>query len=190
VDGRELTARVPGGGVHRAQLVGAVLGVLSALEQDLEPALDLPESLIPAGRGNISVAGGVTVVDDSYNANPESMKAALKQLGGESGRLIAILGEMLELGDEGRTYHADLAGWCGPVERIVAVGEGSRPLYERLQPHQQWLWCREADDALLAALLAELRPGDRVLVKGSNRVFWANGFVDRLRETLNRRAGS
>ena len=68
------------------------------------------------------MAGGVTVVDDSYNANPESMKAALKQLGGESGRKVAVLGEMLELGDGGPAYHANLAPWCQPLDRVVAVG--------------------------------------------------------------------
>ncbi|MCY4564264.1 MAG: UDP-N-acetylmuramoyl-tripeptide--D-alanyl-D-alanine ligase [Gammaproteobacteria bacterium] len=187
LDGRALSARVPGGGLHRARLIGAVLGVLSALERDLEPALDLPESLIPAGRGNVTVAGGVTLVDDSYNANPESMKAALEQLGGESGRKVAILGEMLELGEEGPSYHAGLASWCERLDRVVAVGDGTTPLFERLQTRQQWLWCSRADDALLEALVGELRAGDRVLVKGSNRVFWVNGFVTRLCDALEER---
>ena len=187
LDGRKLTARVPGGGLHRAHLVGAVLGVISALEQNPEPALDLPESLIPAGRGNVSVAAGVTVVDDSYNANPESMKAALEQLGGESGRTVAVLGEMLELGDEGPSYHAGLATWCRPLDGVVAVGAGIQPLFERLQPEQQWSWFSEVDDALLDTLVNELQAGDRVLVKGSNRVFWVNGFVARLCEALERR---
>ena len=157
---------------------------LTALGRDLEPALDLPESLVPAGRGNASVAGGVTVVDDSYNANPESMKAALKQLGGASGRKVAVLGEMLELGDGAPAYHASLAPWCQPLDRVVAVGAGMRPLFDRLKPRQQWLWCDRADDALLEALLSGLQAGDRVLVKGSNRVFWAHRFVARLCQAL------
>lgn len=190
VDGRALSARVPGGGLHRASLIGAVLGVLSALERDLEPALDLPESLIPAGRGNVTLAGGVTLVDDSYNANPESMKAALEQLAGESGRKVAILGEMLELGDEGPSYHAGLATWCERLDRVVAVGDGMKTLFERLQAHQQWLWCSKADDVLLDSLAGELQVGDRVLVKGSNRVFWVNGFVTRLCEALEERVRS
>ena len=184
LEGRKVTARVPAGGPHRARLIGAVLGVLTALGRDLEPALDLPESLVPAGRGNASVAGGVTVVDDSYNANPESMKAALKQLGGASGRKVAVLGEMLELGDGAPAYHASLAPWCQPLDRVVAVGAGMRPLFDRLKPRQQWLWCDRADDALLEALLSGLQAGDRVLVKGSNRVFWAHRFVARLCQAL------
>ena len=182
--GRTVTARIPGGGQHRARLLGAVLGVLSALGRDLAPALDLPENLIPQGRGNISVAGGVTIVDDSYNANPESMKAALGQLVGAPGRKVAVLGEMLELGAESPAYHANLAPLCRSVDRVVAVGAGMRPLYERLRPRQQWLWCSQADNALLEALVSGLRPGDRVLVKGSNRVFWTRRFAARLCEAL------
>ena len=184
VDGTRLTARIPGGGPHRARLIGAVLSVLSVLERDLEAALDLPESLVPAGRGNIRVAGGVTVVDDSYNANPESMKAALQQLGGASGRTVAVLGEMLELGDGGPAYHVGLEPWCRTVDRVVAVGAGMLALFERLPPQQRWLSSGQADDALLDTLAGELREGDRVLVKGSNQVFWTTGFVGRLCEAL------
>ena len=184
LDGHTVTARVPGGGVHRARLIGAVLGVLSALGRNLAAALDLPDSLVPAGRGDISVAGGVTVVDDSYNANPESMKAALRQLGGAPGRKVAVLGEMLELGDAGPAFHASLAPYCESVDLVIAVGAGMRPLFERLRPEQRWLWCAEADDALLRHLVDRVQPGDRVLVKGSNRVFWAHRFTTTLREAL------
>ncbi len=182
--GRTLSARVPGGGPHRARLVAAVLGVLAALGRDPEPALNLPESLVPTGRGDISVAGGVTIVDDSYNANPESMKAALEQLGGGPGPRVAVLGEMLELGDDGPAFHAALAPLCEPLDRVVLVGEGMRPLCDRLKPQQQWAWRERADDTLLEMLVDGLQSGDRVLVKGSNRVFWANRFVARLREAL------
>ena len=201
-DGRTLTAHVPGGGPHRARLIGAVLCVCLALGRDYELTLTLPDSLIPAGRGTQTKVGGITVVDDSYNANPESLKAALRQLGGASGstenteeagvssggRRVAILGEMLELGDDGPAYHANLVEFCKPIDRIVAVGAGMRPLYERLRPDQQWLSSEQADDALLDLLVAELRPGDRVLIKGSNRVFWANRFAAGLIEALSERA--
>ena len=181
---RTVTANIPGGGQHRAHLVAAVLCVLLALRRDVAPALDLPDSLVPAGRGDIAVWGGVTVIDDSYNANPESMKAALRQLQGGANRTVAVLGEMLELGAAGPAFHADLAPFCAPVDRVIAVGSGMRLLYELLPRQQQWLWQPEADDALLQALANGLRAGDRVLVKGSNRVFWAHRFVQRLREAL------
>ncbi len=184
LDGHAITARVPGGGRHRARLIGALLCVLSALRRDPAPALGLPDSLVPAGRGSVSVAGGVTLVDDSYNANPESMKAALRQLADANGRRVAVLGEMLELGAAGPAYHAGLAPHCESVDLVVAVGEGIKPLFECLRPEQRWLWCAQADDTLLRHLVNELHPGDRVLVKGSNRVFWACRFTARLREAL------
>ena len=198
LDGQTVSARVPGGGPHRARLIGAVLGVCLALGRDFTAALTLPDSLIPSGRGSQTQAGGVVVVDDSYNANPESMKAALGQFGavsnpanelGAPGNKVAVLGEMLELGEDGPNFHAGLAEFCKPIDRIVAVGAGMRPLYERLRPDQQWLRLDRADDALLDLLASELRPGDRLLVKGSNRVFWANQFVARLIEALNQREG-
>ena len=187
VQGRSVSARVPGGGLHRARLVGAVLCVLSALNRDLSPALELPESLVPTGRGNVSVAGGITIVDDSYNANPESMKAALAQLRLTPGRKVAVLGEMLELGDAGPAFHAELAPLCESIDRVMTVGDGMQPLHAALKPSQRWLWRTGADDDLLEILAAGLRPGDRVLVKGSNRVFWAQRFVARLCEALQAR---
>ncbi len=184
VQGRTVRARIPGGGLHRARLLGAVLCVLSALNRDLAPALELPERLIPDGRGNVSQAGGISIVDDSYNANPESMKAALAQLSLFAGRRVAVLGEMLELGDAGPAFHAGLAPLCESIDRVMTVGEGMQPLHERLKPGQRWLWRATADDDLLDSLAAGLQPGDRVLVKGSNRVFWSRRFVARLREAL------
>lgn len=184
VAGRSVRARVPGGGEHRARLLGAVLCVLSALDRDPAPALTLPENLVPAGRGDVTVAAGIAIVDDSYNANPASMQAALEQLREHRGRKVAVLGEMLELGEAGPAYHAELAPLCAPIDRVVAVGEGMRPLYERLQPDRAWLWRAQADDALVRTLVNALEAGDRVLVKGSNRVFWAHGFVAKLKAAL------
>ena len=78
IDGRLVTARVPGGGLHRATSLAAVLACLSAAEQSLEIALDLPDSIVPEGRGSRVSVGGVEIIDDSYNANPTSMAAALQ----------------------------------------------------------------------------------------------------------------
>ena len=189
LDGRPIRARVPGGGRHRALLLGAVLCAFSALGRDPAPALNLPDSLIPTGRGNAATVAGIALVDDSYNANPESMKAALANLRGETGRTVAVLGEMLELGERSLEYHEQLASSCTAVDRVVAVGPDMQALYRRLRPEQRWLWSEQADQPLLEILASGLQPGDQVLVKGSNRIFWAQGFVDRLRERLRQRAG-
>ncbi len=177
---REITAHVPGGGEHRALSLAAVLAVFLALERDPEPACSLPDELVPGGRGNRQILSGITLIDDSYNANPSSMAAALTTLAGEPGRRIALLGEMLELGDASEAAHAGLAPLCADLDAVFLVGPGMRPLAEALGGRARWT--ERADEALLDALQAELSPGVTLLVKGSNRVFWARGFVQRLIE--------
>ena len=185
--GREVRARVPGGGRHRAQSLGAVLCALAASGRDVQAACNLPDSLIPGGRGNERQCAGLTLIDDSYNANPASMKAALVGLGKRRGRRVAVLGEMLELGADSAALHEDLAAACARIDRIVAVGEGIEPLWRKLPARQRWLRRETADDELLQRLAADLRSGDLVLVKGSNRVFWSSRFAARLGDALQRR---
>ena len=185
--GREVQARVPGGGRHRAQSLGAVLCALAASGRDIQAACNLPDSLIPGGRGNERQCAGLTLIDDSYNANPASMKAALVGLGKHPGRKVAVLGEMLELGADSAALHEDLAAACAQIDRIVAIGEGIEPLWRKLPAHQRWLRRERADEELLQRLAADLRSGDLVLVKGSNRVFWSSRFAARLGDALQRR---
>ena len=190
IAGDAVTAHIPGGGRHRAQSLAAVLTVLQVLGRDLKPALDLPDDLVPPGRGNVLQVGDIAIVDDSYNANPASMQAALTGLENERGRTIAVLGEMLELGDDADAYHADLVTPCVHVDRVIAVGEHMRVLFDALTPDQRWLWQEEADDTLLEILVEGLQAGDRVLIKGSNRVFWAQQFVPSLLERLKNSYGN
>lgn len=125
---------------------------------------------------------GVTVVNDAYNANPESMRAGLKALvalarsgtGDRAGgrRTWAVLGEMLELGDSSRDEH-DAVGRLAvrlDVNRLVVVGEGARAMHLGAALEGSWgnesAWVPDAD-AALALLRDELAPGDVVLVKAS-----------------------
>ncbi len=190
VEGRRIEAHVPGGGHHRALSLAAVLCVLKALDRDLDAAADLPDSLIPGGRGKELRCGGAVLVDDSYNANPASMRAALVHLRNAQGRTIAVLGEMLELGGGSDAYHKALAAACRHVDRVVAVGGGMRALYEELGESQRWHWQESADEALLEELVDGIQAGDRVLIKGSNRVFWATQFAARLASALEAKGGS
>jgi UDP-N-acetylmuramoyl-tripeptide--D-alanyl-D-alanine ligase len=180
---RTLNARVPGGGAHRALSLAAVLGVFEALERDPTPALELTDELIPRGRGNRLEAGGVTLIDDSYNANPASMRAAIESLSGEDGRRYALLGEMLELGDESADAHSRLADVCHQLDGVICVGGGMVPLVEALGGDAGLVW-QSPDDSLLAELTQLLRTGDTLLVKGSNRVFWSRDFVARIEAAL------
>ena len=185
VDGRPFTARVPGGGLHRATSLAAVLACLAAAGQPLEVARDLPDAIVPEGRGSRISVGGVEIIDDSYNANPTSMAAALRGLAAEPARQrVAILGEMLELGDGSVEYHRQLAEHCSGIDRVVCVGQGMTALWSELPASQRWLQADRAADVPLQEIVASLAPGDVVLVKGSNRVFWADKFVKRLAEAI------
>jgi UDP-N-acetylmuramoyl-tripeptide--D-alanyl-D-alanine ligase len=131
-------------------------------------------------------ADGVTVIDDAYNANPDSMRAGLQALawiahGGSSHprRSWAVLGEMAELGDDAITEH-DRIGRLAvrlDVSRLVVVGTGRSMSAMHHGAVMEGSWGAAGDrgavsvpdgDAALALLRAELRPGDVVLVKASN----------------------
>ncbi|MER7890979.1 UDP-N-acetylmuramoyl-tripeptide--D-alanyl-D-alanine ligase [Micromonospora sp. NPDC094482] len=129
---------------------------------------------------------GVTVIDDSYNANPGSMAVALKALAslGQGRRTVAVLGYMAELGPYERDGHAEvgrLAAELG-VDRLLVVGEPAAPIHEGATAVGNWggesvLLTDQA--AAVEVLRGELRPGDVVLVKGSRYRTW--DVVDALR---------
>lgn len=183
--GVKVSARIPGGGEHRARSLAAVLATLLALDRDIGPALDLPDSLIPGGRGGIIPIGSVTLIDDSYNANPDSMRAALLQLtASPAGRRFAVLGEMRELGDLAAESHHALAELVAPLDGFWAVGADMKVLAGLSNCLG---WAEKAESSLLDAICQVIAPGDTLLLKGSNAVFWVHGFANRLAERL--RAG-
>jgi UDP-N-acetylmuramoyl-tripeptide--D-alanyl-D-alanine ligase len=137
------------------------------------------------GRGarhGIAVPGGkALLIDESYNANPASMRATLAQLGQTpSGRRIAVLGSMKELGDFGPQFHAALAEpvLAADVDYALLVGDEMAALAQELGKPQSpvlgkpfaWAHCQTADEAI--GLLEDFGvvAGDAVLVKGSNSV--------------------
>ncbi|GGV16574.1 UDP-N-acetylmuramoyl-tripeptide--D-alanyl-D-alanine ligase [Streptomyces spectabilis] len=121
---------------------------------------------------------GVTVVNDAYNANPESMRAALRALAamGKGRRTWAVLGHMAELGDEGLAEH-DAVGRLAVrlnVNKLVAVG-GREASWLQLGAYNEGSWGEESvhvsdAQAAIDLLRSELRPGDVVLVKASRSV--------------------
>jgi UDP-N-acetylmuramoyl-tripeptide--D-alanyl-D-alanine ligase len=138
-------------------------------------------------RGQLVIAGGVTLVDDSYNASPRSVVAALELLGGLPGRRGAVLGEMLELGEASEDAHrtvgeaaARTLDWLVVVGRdATAIAEGA--LDAGMDPGQITT-ARDAD-AVLATLPPRLRSGDVVLIKAS-RGIGLDRLVDGLRDEL------
>lgn len=179
-------APVPGGGTHRAMSVCAAAAVLVALDVPLRLLERLRRLGVPRGRGNRVEVAGVTIIDESYNANPASMAATLDAFSGEPPRRLAILGDMRELGPDTVRYHAELARHCHGLDGVFCAGDAIEALYEALPPEMQRGASARADQAFATYCAQRLQPGDRVLVKGSNAVFWTNDFVARLVRELER----
>lgn len=127
---------------------------------------------------------GVTVIDDSYNANPASTAVALRALAGmgdpqpgDARRTVAVLGYLAELGDferEGHEQVGRLAAELG-VDRLVVVGEPAAPIHHGATSTRSWEGRSELvsdQQAAIDVLRRELRPGDVVLVKGSRYRTW------------------
>jgi UDP-N-acetylmuramoyl-tripeptide--D-alanyl-D-alanine ligase len=171
--------------VHNA-LAGAAVGLAAGLPLDTIVAA-LAGGWSAPRRGQLVRAGGVMIVDDSYNASPGSVVAALELLGGMPGRRIAVLGEMLELGDEHAAGHERVgAAAAAIVDRLVVVGQGAAAIDvgARDAGLDPVAITRVADRAAARErLLADLRPGDVLLVKASRGIA-LDVLVDELVEAL------
>jgi UDP-N-acetylmuramoyl-tripeptide--D-alanyl-D-alanine ligase len=174
----ELTFTVSQPGDHWVSNALAVLGAVEALGGDLAQAglalADLPGIKGRGERHRIAVGGGeALLIDESYNANPASMAATLKTFGALSvaGRRIAVLGGMKELGEGSDDFHAGLAG---PVEEAgvglaILVGEEMESLAKALGAKVKMAHVPDTATAIELAR-REARPGDAILVKGSNSI--------------------
>ena len=200
--GEKLHARIPGGGAHRANTLAAVILATKLLDKELSPALNLDDSAVPTGRGNVLSAAGVTIVDDSYNANPASMQAAIAAFcQRDSRRKIAVLGEMRELGDESAAAHKTLLTQLGGFDEVILVGSAmlhlavSEGLFDQQTAasaaehgsglvHNNLHFYPEASELLLKDLTGLIHAEDALLIKGSNRVFWARDFVSKLLKAI------
>jgi UDP-N-acetylmuramoyl-tripeptide--D-alanyl-D-alanine ligase len=175
--GTELTYKVGAPGRHVVLNSLGVLAAASLVGADLtRAALELAKLEPPTGRGRrttLGLAGGeALLIDESYNANPASMRAALALLGqapvGNGGRRIAVLGDMLELGPAARALHADLseAVIANGIDLVYCAGPLMEALWQALPPAQRG--AHAADSAALEPIvIAGLRAGDALMVKGS-----------------------
>ena len=194
IDGEEAIWRIGAPGRHVALNSLAVIGTGLALGLDL-PALmhRLAGFTVPSGRGQRHVlhlpAGGTALLlDESYNANPASVRAALTNLSetepGAGGRRVAVLADMLELGELGPDLHAGLAPDVekAGVDVMHACGPLMKHLWEALPAERRGAWRETAED-LLSVVLEDVRPGDVIMVKGSHGMrAWA--IARALRERL------
>jgi UDP-N-acetylmuramoyl-tripeptide--D-alanyl-D-alanine ligase len=172
-----LAYRLGAPGEHYVRNSLAVLAAIAALGADVARCLPaLAEVRAPHGRGQrtlLSLPGGqVLLIDESYNANPASVGAALAAMAATPRdahpRRIAVLGDMLELGATSGALHCGLAAAIDAtaVDVVLACGPIMRQLYDRLPAPLRGGWAHSSGE-LVPALLDLVRPGDVVVVKGS-----------------------
>jgi UDP-N-acetylmuramoyl-tripeptide--D-alanyl-D-alanine ligase len=167
-------------GEHHATNTAAVAATALALDVPLDTVVDALATVTatsPARMELVERADGVTVLNDAFNANPDSMRAALKTLaaigrGRPAARTVAVLGEMLELGASSREEHDALGRLAVrlDIHQLVVVGDGAKPIH--LGACLEGSWGGESvfvpdPDAALAWLREHLAPGDVVLFKSS-----------------------
>ncbi len=178
VMGLPVTYQLGTPGRHVAMNSLGVLACIHALGADLaRAALSLASLKPPVGRGErtaLRIADGdAYLVDESYNANPASIRASLATLAGidtgSKGRRIAVLGDMKELGEAGESLHRELADAvrANGIDLVFTAGPLMRHLFEALPMESRGVAALTADE-VTDAVVAALRPGDAVMVKGSN----------------------
>ncbi|MCA6106642.1 UDP-N-acetylmuramoylalanyl-D-glutamyl-2,6-diaminopimelate--D-alanyl-D-alanine ligase [Bradyrhizobium cenepequi] len=175
--GHDVTYKISMPGRHMAMNSLAVLAGASLIGADLaRAALSLSQLEAPAGRGARRVlevgTGEATLIDESYNANPASMAAALNVLGrtqiGAQGRRIAVLGDMLELGPTGPELHRGLAEAVNAnnIDLVYCCGPLMRNLWDALSTTRRGGYA-DSSASLESQAVAAIRPGDAIMVKGS-----------------------
>jgi UDP-N-acetylmuramoyl-tripeptide--D-alanyl-D-alanine ligase len=176
--GRDLAFVLGAPGVHMAENALGALLAAEALGADLDACAAALERFSPQqGRGaRFSITtpdGPAIIIDESYNANPASMRAALKLLAaakpGPKGRRIAVIGDMLELGPKAKAMHAELAAdlSASRVDLLFGAGPLTRALYDAAPASMRAAWAERSNE-LTDEVARALRGGDIAMIKGSN----------------------
>lgn len=189
---KEIAFSLTPGAPHRVQNALAALASVHAAHLDIAMlAIKLERVGIMTGRGVEQAAGGVTVIDDSFNGNPASVAAALQSLQARNmagGRRIAVLGDMLELGEDAPSYHTALTAHLQGIDGIYCVGPLMRHLHDALPSGKALGWHDDPATLQASEVASLLKAGDVVVVKGSKKMFWVNKFVPGLVAALQAKA--
>ncbi|MFL5307073.1 MAG: UDP-N-acetylmuramoyl-tripeptide--D-alanyl-D-alanine ligase [Polyangia bacterium] len=190
VRGTPVVARLPLGGAHNARNAAAALAAAcTAGVSAVDAARGLESVALPPHRSAARAAGGRTILDDCYNANPQSMRAALSALAAAAagGRRFAILGDMLELGAGAEAAHRVLGHAAGlELSGVAAVGAFAQTVVDEarsagLDPSRAL--AASSPEAAAAAVAGWTAPGDWILVKAS-RGLRLERAVEALQATL------
>ncbi|MBE0556032.1 MAG: UDP-N-acetylmuramoyl-tripeptide--D-alanyl-D-alanine ligase [Proteobacteria bacterium] len=190
--GRPVAVRLSVPGRHSAMNALAAAAVGRALRVPFTEIKKALESFRPANkRTHIKRIAGITILDDTYNANPDSVRAALETLEGlpSEGKKIAVLGDMLELGGQSEAEHRAIGDTLsgGSVEYLLTYGEQAQAIHDAAAVSFKAHYDQKN---MLAEYLIELvTPGDAVLVKGSRGMRMEDVvtfLVERLSRTLTK----
>jgi UDP-N-acetylmuramoyl-tripeptide--D-alanyl-D-alanine ligase len=189
IGGQDVVARIGAPGRHMVQNVLAVLGAAHLVEADIGKVAEaLADLSAERGRGKRHVLrhprGPITLIDESYNANPASMSAAMALLNATpvtgEGRRIAVLGDMLELGEHSAKLHAALAELIvGTGTQTVFLGGPEMRALADILPDEITSEYRAGAEDLKPVLLSALKPGDVVMIKSSKGIGFSK-LVDAL----------
>ena len=165
--GRRIHVAVPAYGRHMitAALEGAAVGFTMGLS-DEEVAAGIAGYKILGRRGIVTDTGKISIIDDSYNANPDSMRSSIDSLAELPGRKLCILGDMLEMGEDAPKMHYDLGTYAAQkgMDRVLCCGELSKEISRGAREIGRHY---DTVEELIAALPKVIQTGDRVLVKAS-----------------------
>ncbi len=191
---REFEIKLPVRGRHNVYNALASIAAASCLDIDAGALFRaLEEFCLPAQRTEIKGYGSMTVINDTYNANPVSMKAAIELLtspfgkessrvAGAEGRKILVIGDMLELGEEAVESHEEIGRLVAQsdIDVLLATGALSKSTAEAaVQEGMKKVFFCKSKEELIKKLLSELRPCDTILVKGS-RAMQMEKVVERI----------
>lgn len=170
-DGKQQKVTLPTVGIHN--VYDALSAFAVGLELDIEPA-NIASALSkyePSGmRQRIKDLNGVKIIEDCYNASPDSQRAALNALKAvKSDRKIAVLGDMLELGDYSKQAHCDIGKYAAEmqIDMLFTFGEESKNITETAQKFGMDAFAFTDKTVLFNALKGEIKKGDAVLFKAS-----------------------
>lgn len=180
---------IPLPGVHNVSNAMCAVAVADTLQESIESIVEgIKKVSTIAGRSNFIKVNEVTIIDDCYNANPASVKAGLGILGMSTGRKIAILGDMGELGDDELNLHRSLSESVldNKVDMLLTVGELSKSIVDDLEGKNIEAISFQGEDGkekLLDYVIPKLEKGDTILVKASHFMNFSF-IVDKIKEAL------
>ncbi len=164
-----VSVALPFSGYHMIDnaLAAAAVGIVFGMSLE-EIKVGLESATFMEGRMEFKSNERLTIIDDTYNASPVSMKAALDVLNAAKGRKVCILGDMLELGSYSKTGHMEVGQYASMlgIDLIIAVGTEAYEIYHAAKDSSQAVYF-ENQEAMMSQLNGLLKEGDTILVKAS-----------------------